>query len=884
VIHDVVLTHENADFDAVASLVGAGLLYPGAVPVLPRRVNRNVREFLALYGADLRLVKPDDLPRGRIHRAILVDTQSLTMLRGMEPDMVVHVIDHHALDDDLPRSWKVTAEQLGATTTILVEAITARGLRLSQVQATILLLGLYEDTGSLSYLATSGRDVRAAAWLLDEGANLEVANQFLHHPLVAAQRELYEHLLARSESMEIEGHTIIVTCAEAHGFDDEISTLAHKLRQLLEPSGLFVLVDLEGQIQLVARSTTDDIDVSRVARHFGGGGHRRAAAALIRGHRLEWVRDELVRLLPGAVRPALSVEQVMSRGVQVVSPSDLVSDAARRMHRTGHEGYPVVEDGGVVGLLTRRAVDRAMQFGMGDLPVTRVMEAGDTTVRAGDSVKLLQQRMIDSGWGQIPVVRDGQLIGVATRTDLIRLWGTPRRASDLRNVGALLERVLSSPTLSMVRRISETANAMGCVPYLVAGLVRDLLLGSSVFDIDMVIEGDAIQLARRLATELGGHVRTHGQFGTAHWTLTDEVWSRIDGFRTGDDVPYGIDLVTARTEFYTHPTALPEVARSSIKQDLHRRDFTINTMAIRLDHGHWGELLDFYGGQSDLESGVIRVLHSLSFVDDPTRMLRGARFEARLGFSMDARTSELISSALPLLDRVSGSRIRHELALIFREDEPERALCRLEDLLVLKHIDDDLVCDEWLRERYRAIRTELSPTTWELAETDSFFLHLGLLSCRMGSQALQRLSQRLQLAREDADDMQLLRDLVDGLPLDGVSRPSEVYHSLALCPARVIAAAWLAVDPGVLRGQLLNYQTTWRSVRTETSGDDLLAMGLKPGPLFGEILRALLDAKLDGEVVTQHEEAALLRVLLRTKTGEAAHLARKRGGRPRGGA
>ena len=879
------MTHENADFDAVASLVAAELLYPGAVPVLPRRVNRNVREFLALYGAELPLARPDDLPRGRIRRAILVDTQSLTMLRGMDPDLLVHVIDHHELDQDLPPLWTVTGELLGATTTILVEAITARGLRLSQVQATLFLLGLYEDTGSLSYLATSGRDVRAAAWLLDEGANLEVANQFLHHPLVAAQRELYEHLLSCSESLEIEGHTIVVAAAEAPGFDDEISTLAHKLRELLEPSGLFVLVDLGSQIQLVARSTTDDVDVSIVARHFGGGGHRRAAAALIRGHPLEWAREELLRLLPTLVRPTLTVAQVMSRGVQVLSPSDLISDAARRMRRTGHEGYPVVEHGRVVGLLTRRAVDRATQFGMSELPVTRVMEAGDATVRAADSVKLLQQRMIESGWGQIPVMQDDRLVGVATRTDLISLWGgASRRASEHRNVGVLLESALSEPALSLVRRISDTANAMVCVPYLVAGLVRDLLLGSAIFDIDMVIEGDAIQLAQRLASEFGGHVRTHGQFGTAHWTLSEEVWSHMDGYRSGDDVPDGIDLVTARTEFYTHPTALPEVASSSIKQDLHRRDFTVNTMAIRLDPDHWGELLDFYGGQPDLNSSTIRVLHSLSFVDDPTRMLRGARFEARLGFSMDARTSELIAGALPLLDRVSGGRIRHELALIFREYEPERALCRLDELQVLGHIDEALVCDDWLKHRYRAIRMDLNPAVWSLADTDTFFLHLGLLACRLESQTIERLSQRLQLARDDADDLRLLRDLVTSLPVEGIDRPSKLVHLLRTCPTRVVAAAWLAVDPGVLRGQLISYQTTWHSVRAQTTGDDLVAIGLRPGPLFGEILRALLNARLDGVVTTDREESALLHVLLRTKTGEAAHLARKRGGRRRKGA
>jgi tRNA nucleotidyltransferase (CCA-adding enzyme) len=214
---------------------------------------------------------------------------------------------------------------------------------------------------------------------------------------------------------------------------------------------------------------------------------------------------------------------------------------------------------------------------------------------------------------------------------------------------------------------------MGFVPYFVGGLVRDLLLGQSIVDLDMVIEGDAIALAERLSRRLGGRVIAHKRFGTAKWMLSNGVWAQItDEVSERDELPPSIDFVTARTEFYSHPTALPQVEQSSIKQDLHRRDFTINTLAIRLDPDHWGELLDFYGGEEDLHEGIIRVLHSLSFIDDPTRILRAARLESRLGFRLDPRSEELIDDALPLLRRVSGDRIRHELELIFREDKPGR--------------------------------------------------------------------------------------------------------------------------------------------------------------------------------------------------------------------
>ncbi|MEA3339187.1 MAG: CBS domain-containing protein, partial [Chloroflexota bacterium] len=469
---DVILTHENADFDALASLLGASKLFPAAAPVLPRRINRNGRAFLALYGAELPLVAPDDLPRRRkISRAILVDTQSLTTLKGMKRDLQVDIIDHHELDRELPPGWTFSGETLGAATTLLIEEISARALKLTWVEATLLLLGIYEDTGSLSYQATSARDVRAAAWLLDQGARLDVVNEFLHHPLAPEQRELYERLLEQSETHEIEGHTVIVAWAEAPEFSEEISTLAHKLRELLEPSALFVLVALNDgeRVQLVARSTSDDIDVSVVAKHFDGGGHKRAAAAHIRRRPLPAVREELLRLLPEIVQPSAVVAQVMSLGVQTLSPQDTVADAAERMRRTGHEGYPVIAEGSVVGLLTRRAVDRALQFEMTGAPVTQVMEAGSVTVDSHDSIARLQQLMIESGWGQIPVVEDDQVVGVATRTDLIALWGAPPQPSQRRDVVALLEQALAEPILALVYHVSQAAHEMDFVPYFVGG-------------------------------------------------------------------------------------------------------------------------------------------------------------------------------------------------------------------------------------------------------------------------------------------------------------------------------------------------------------------------------------------------------------------------------
>ncbi len=861
---EVILTHENADFDAIASLLGAQKLFSEAVPVLPRRINRNVRAFLSLYGAALPFVYPDDLPRRTVRRVILVDTQALTTVRGMRPDTPVDIIDHHALTRELPPHWTFRGEPLGATTTLLVEEMARRDIPVTPIEATLLLMGIYEDTGNLSYMTTTARDARAAAWLLERGASLTIVGEFLQYPLTPSQQELYERLLESATTHRIGGHTIVVAAGRAGKYEEEISTLAHRLRDMLEPSALFVLVALNHHVQLVARSSTGDIDVAAVAAHFGGGGHARAAAALVRDRTLESVRAELLELLPSAVRPAVTVRQIMSRGVQVLSPDTSIAEADERMRRTGHEGFPVVESGRVIGLLTRRAVDRAIQFGMAAESIRQIMAPGSVTVSPDASVESLQRLMMETGWGQVPVVENGEIIGVVTRTDLITLWGKAGPVPSRREqIAALLEAAVPPPVLTLVRRAAEAAQRMGFSLYLVGGPVRDLLLGQPVVDLDLVVEGDAIRLARHLARQFGGRVVAHRRFGTAKWLLGDRVWREMGGQPPPDRAVAAVDFATARTEFYTHPTALPEVERSSIKQDLHRRDFTINTLAIRLDPPHWGELLDFYGGETDLREGVIRVLHSLSFIDDPTRILRAARLEARLGFRLDPRSEALIANALPMLNRVSGERIRHELELILAEEEPERALCRLQHLGVLSQIHPALHCDRWLVTRFRAARKELAPTVWGLEVEDRSFVYWGLLLYRLESDALRAVTGRLRIPRSEARDLERLPDLrrdLDLLPT--LRQPSRICHLLEPYPARLLAVGWVADRRAGVRARLTAFQTRYRHVTPILTGEDLKAMGLRPGPLFGRLLTALRDARLDGKIATREEEEALVREMV----------------------
>jgi tRNA nucleotidyltransferase (CCA-adding enzyme) len=876
----VILTHEQADFDALAALLAAALLNSRAVPVLPRRMNRNVRAFVNLYGGELPFIEPRDLNGDPIDRITLVDTQSLVTLKGMQPDAEIQVVDHHPLREDIDPAWSVTIETVGATTTRLVEDLQEHAGPLTSIQASLLLLGIYEDTGSLTYISTTPRDIRAAAFLLEQGASLRIINRFLNPPLSPEQRQLYERLVAAAVTHSLHDLTVVIASAPAEDLNEEVSSVAHKLRDLLDPDALFLLVGTPEGVRLVARSTTDQLDVSQVAAQFGGGGHSRAAAALVRTDDLpepslplEWAQTRLLELLPSLIRPQVTVGQIMSHRPRLLAPETPVQEAAHLMQRYGYEGYPVVNAAGkVIGLLTRRAVDRTLSHRL-NLTAASVMEGGEVVVRPEDSIEHLQRLMASTGWGQIPVIdeQSGAVIGIVTRTDLLKTIGREEPVGVQKpNLAARLETALPAGRVAFLKLIASVAHQKHVPVYIVGGFVRDLILGRPGLDFDIVVEGDAIALARALERKYGGRIVPHSRFGTAKWKI-DSIRSQLVACLPESqalnpaDLPDSLDLISARTEFYERPTALPVIERSNIKLDLHRRDFTINTLAMRLDGRYYGDLYDFWGGLNDINKRLVRVLHSISFIDDPTRMLRAVRFEQRFGFEIEARTLELVDEARPMLKQISGDRLRHEFDLILAEKQAAHMLARLDDLGLLAAIHPEL---RWEDRRGPLLSEPLDPA-WELpAELDNQPIR------RLLAYLIWLLPLKSEIAAEIAERLRFSRHLKQGL-LDG-SRlwqelsglperpPSQVVERLEGVSLPVLYALARLHPSAAARDVLYRFVTQWRKVQPHTTGDDLRACGLPPSPEYRAILQRLRAAWLDGEISTAEQESALLQSLLPT--------------------
>ncbi|HXX59636.1 MAG TPA: CCA tRNA nucleotidyltransferase [Dehalococcoidales bacterium] len=369
--------------------------------------------------------------------------------------------------------------------------------------------------------------------------------------------------------------------------------------------------------------------------------------------------------------------------------------------------------------------------------------------------------------------------------------------------------------------------------YLVGGIVRDTLLNVPNYDVDLVTEGDAIVLATDLAEKTGGKLTTHEKFRTAK--VKTDSWS--------------IDMTTARSESYARPGALPTVGKGSLKEDLFRRDFTINAMALRLTPPHPGELIDFFGGEKDIRDTVIRILHDKSFADDATRIWRAIRYEQRLGFAMEEKTLKLLGKSLPYLRTVSGDRIRHELERVFQEEKPEKILRRATELKVLPAMNRALKADVWLQSKYIAARK--TGKTGAAPE-----IYYALLAYRLKDEELASLLEYLKPAgtiKKVLRDSNRLKKTLEKLDDDGMAN-SEIYKILNGFSASAAITNALATSSPAVRKNLRVYLDELRYVKIKLTGSDLAALGIKQGPGMQTILNALLDARLDGKVKTRRDE------------------------------
>lgn len=869
----VITTHTNADFDCLASMVAAGKLYSQALLVFPGSQEKNVREFLRNSPTKWGLTRIRDVPLPEVDQLIVVDTRHSSRLGefgplALRPGVRVHVYDHHlAPPGDIAAEIEVV-RALGATTTLLVGILRERGIPLSPPEATLLSLGIYEDTGSLSYVSTTPEDLRAAAYLLEQGADLSAVSRHMRQEMSSEQISLLHDLMAAGERHDVDGVDLVVASTRRERRVGDVAQVVHALAGLQGAGVLLVLVEMEGRIHFIARSRVAGVNVAEVARRFGGGGHATAASATLRGLSLMEARERGVALICEQIRGGNSVRDVMVAPVKSVDPDSSLVQAEELMTRFGINALPVVEQNSPVGIITRQIVERAIHHGMGREKVQELMNTEFPEVEEDTPLEEAERLMASGKQRLIPVVEkeERRLVGVLTRGDLLRslfrlhagaagsapVPVTPGAGGSAPNVKALMQERLSPRVQEVLEEVSRAADHKGVGAYMVGGIVRDLLLNVRNDDVDIVVEGDGIALAALLRDALGGRLRPHRKFGTAVLLLADN---------------YRIDVARARTEYYDYPAALPTVEWSSLKRDLYRRDFTVNALAIQLGAKGGGRLIDFFGGQHDLKERVIRVLHNLSFVEDPTRVFRAVRFEQRYRFRLDRQTRMLLDGALrkDLVNRLSGPRLWSELVLVLQEQEPLRVLERLQDLKALHCFHPSLRVLPAHRRLFGRISEVCSWSRLQFPSVpfDPWMLYLLALVDVLEEAEVRRFCDRFPLPRRVAEviaagrrEWAAVQSLFAGGELPLTSRVDGAFRSL---PLAVILFFIAKDEEGGLRRGATVYLEKFRDVRPILRGEDLIRLGLEPGPRFKQILERLRAARLNGEVRSREDEEAVVR-------------------------
>jgi len=415
------------------------------------------------------------------------------------------------------------------------------------------------------------------------------------------------------------------------------------------------------------------------------------------------------------------------------------------------------------------------------------------------------------------------------------------------NLARIMERQLPAELVNFMWIAGEIAHTRGERIYLAGGVVRDLLLGQANLDLDLVVEGNAIELARQLKKLNQGKITTHPRFNTAK--LQWDNWS--------------VDLATARSETYAQPGALPSVTPSSIDDDLSRRDFTINAMAIGLNPGYYGKLVDPCGGRNDLKHKLIRVLHEKSFTDDATRIWRGLRYEQRLDFHLERKALNLLKRDIPMLDTISGDRIRYEIECILREKYPEKVFRRAQELEVLPKLHPALKGNGWLAEKFAQARKLCSP------EPPGVGLYLTLLAYHLTSEETERLISRLRLPKSLAQNLRdtiTLKGKIRSLATPGLSH-SGIYRLLEAYSPPAMVANSLATESPAASQNIHLYLTRLKYIEISLTGNDLMRLGVAPGPHIREIIELLHQARLDGEITSKQDEVDLVKRWLAARQG-----------------
>lgn len=878
----IIASHINADFDALSSMLAAQKLYPDAVVVFPGSQEKNLRNFFISSMAYLfNMADIKDIDFFKIKRLVIVDTKQAGRIGKLSallknPEIEIHIFDHHPpMTGDIKGDYEVH-RSTGANVTILIEIIKEKGIDISPDEATIMCLGIYEDTGSFTFPSTTERDFMAAAFLISAGANLNTISNLIAREISPAQVTLLNEMIQAAIYYNISGIEIAVTKITTDNYVPDFAFLVHKMLKMEDFNAIFAIGLMGSKIYIVARSKVPEVDVGAIVTPLGGGGHHYAAAATIKDKTLAQTEHQLLAILDSQIKSSRQAKDLMTSppittdaDVSCKEASDLLTryniNALLVTEKPKDPNAPDAREK-LSGFISRQIIEKALYHKLDHVPIREYMTTEWALVAPDADLLELQEKIIENKQRILPVIDKEVICGVITRTDLLNMliqrsnhssgaspnpYEEPVHART-RNINRFLNERLSSRLVQILKTIGKVAGEIGYDAYVAGGFVRDLFLYRSNEDLDIVIEGDGILFAKKYAGLSGARIHAYEKFGTA-------VIIFPDGFK--------IDVASARLEYYKFPAALPVVEMSSIKLDLFRRDFTINTLAVQLNPDKFGTLIDFFAAQKDIKKGVIRVLHNLSFVEDPSRVFRAIRFEQRFGFSVGKVTAGLIENAVKMnfFRRLSGRRVFAELRQVFEEENPTPAILRMQDYNLFTVIHPSMVLNNELKSLFSSVKTVLS---WYdlLFFTETYMkwaVYFLALMSQFDMKTSEEICKRLELAPRYTtiflkERLKAEKSLL-WLERNQQLSNSTLYKKLYGIKTEIILYMMAVTKHKKVKQSISHFFTKLKYIEPSIRGKDLLKTGIEPGPIYREVLQAVLDAKLNGKLKTQQDELNFVR-------------------------
>ena len=866
----VITTHVNADFDAIGAMLAAQKLYPGSVIVFPGSQEKSLRDFfIHSMGYLFNMADPKSIDFSQVKTLVVVDTRQKSRISGVEPllekdGLELVIYDHHPpMPDEIKGTAEVT-RPYGATTTILCEILEARDIDITSEEATVMALGIYEDTGAFTYTSTTSQDLIQAGRLVACGASIGTIASLVIKEMKTEQVTWLNALITEMTSRQIRGIQVNISTISSSAYIPDLASVVQKIVRMESLDLFFAVVLMGTKIYIIARNRRPEVDVGKILAKMGGGGHAYAASAKVENQTLAQVELRLVELLDRHLQRLKPARKLMSSPAITIRSDCTCKEGSQKMTRYNLNSLLVVNPKtlGYEGYITRQVVEKLMFHQLGNQPVSEFMESRIQSVSPEADILEIEGKIIGEKLRIIPVVDRNEILGVITRTDLLNYLVEHNREmaeaekkmpekphARKKHVRRMLDQRLNEKTKALLRDIGRTGDELGVDVYVVGGFVRDLMLDRPIEDVDVVVEGDGIVFARHYAEQNGCRVNTHNKFGTA-------VMVFPDGFK--------VDVASARLEYYDTPAALPIVEKSSIKKDLARRDFTINTLAIALNPENYGLLIDYFGAGRDLKDKTIRIIHNLSFVEDPTRVFRAIKFANRFGFNIGKVTSNLIKNALKIdtFKHLSGLRVLSELKQIFGEKNPVPALETMAEYGIEKVIHKALVITPNTFSLFEAVNQTLA---WhDLLYLDEgyprwavyFMALLHRRPYRVCDEILIRLMvpvkerQMLMDRRYKAENR--LSRIEACFP---ISRQEMYWGLINFAPECILYMMSLTRSEAVQKA-ISNFYTRHRYVAPKLGGKDLLNMGIPPGPEFTKILNLIINEKLCERLSSRAEELA----------------------------